>query len=39
MLVLRAGLNYNATDKAAMEHIHFVGARRIGLVAPGFIGY
>lgn len=39
MLVLRARLNYNATDKAAMEHIHFVGARRIGLVAPGFIGY
>lgn len=39
MLVLRARLNYNATDKAAMEHIHFVRARHIGLVARGFIGY
>lgn len=39
MHVLRAGLNYTATDKATMEHIHSAVARHIGLVARGFIGY
>lgn len=39
MLVLRAGLNYTATDRASMEHIHSAVARHIGLVARGFIGY
>lgn len=36
MLILRAGLNYTATD---MKHIHFATVRHIGLVARGFIGY
>lgn len=39
MPVLRAGLNYTATDMATMEHIHSAVARHIGLVARGFIGY
>lgn len=39
MLVLRAALNYTATDRAPVERIHSAGARHIGLVARGVIGY